>query len=500
MHVSRRTASVQDLFESLEARQLLATGFNPDGPVVATPDRAPTSIVTADFDGDSKPDLVMSVGREIIFQKGGGGGKFGAPRVLARLNTDAGLLGAGDLNGDGLVDLFSVEKGRTFGWMRTLMNGGLGRFTVSSYARSQTAVESVTVGNIDSDPEAEILLEGRSYLLTLGASTVPDEIRVLDPQRFIVTFQRGVSGPDLPPPLPLLKLIDRGVAMRGTNLAQPALADLFGTGVNNIIVGGQASDDVQSGFIQAFAYADPNPFIIFPLGGNDQTAGSGGSAPLFNPVGGPIDLESPVTSVGAADMNNDGKLDLVATMLRLTPTPANRLGFSDYQAFTVMLIRSGSAQNFEFNTFSMLESRTLETPPDSIRAAAPEYRIISIADINSDGKVDLGLSVIQDFTSMLLTPQPGGMRDAAFVQLLQPDLYTLPPQTGLFLSSYVSRQIATGLTTEAVQTRTQVFAAADIRRIGRPDLFIADITNPFGPTDITVRYNVQARALVPHLG
>lgn len=496
MHVSRRTASVQDLFESLEARQLLATGFNPDGPVVATPDRAPTSIVTADFDGDSKPDLVMSVGREIIFQKGGGGGRFGAPRVLVRLNTDAGLLGAGDFNNDGNVDLISVEKGKTFGWMRTLMNVGGARFSVTAYARSQTGVDSITVGNIDADIEPEVLLEGRTYLLTLAAGHVPDEIRVLDPQRLFITFRDQTT----PIPFPPLRLIDRGVALRGADLAQPALADLFGTGINNIIVGGRSSDDVLSGFIQAYAYANPNPFLPIPFPLDDaQAAGQDLPAPLFNLVGGPIEMESEVTSVGAADMNSDGKQDLVATMLRLTPTPANRLGFSDYQAFTVMLARTGSAQDFEFNTFSMLESRSLESPPDTIRAAAPEYRIISIADINSDGKIDLGLSVIQDFTSMRLTPQPGGMREASFVQLLQPDVYTLPPQTGLFLSSIVSRQIATGLTTEAVQTRTQVFAAADIRRIGRPDLFIADITSPFGPTDITVRYNVQARALVPHL-
>src|SRR4051812_2016966 len=82
--------------EALEPRQLLATWFNPDGPTIATPAQSPTSMVTADFDGDHKVDLVMSVGSDILFQKGGGGGKFGPARVIAHLNADAGLLGVGD--------------------------------------------------------------------------------------------------------------------------------------------------------------------------------------------------------------------------------------------------------------------------------------------------------------------------------------------------------------------------------------------------------------------
>src|SRR5262245_25308803 len=78
MNAARRRSHADHVeLDSLEPRQLLATGFNPDGPTIATPAEAPSSIVTADFDGDAKPDLVMAVGRDILFQKGGGGGKFG---------------------------------------------------------------------------------------------------------------------------------------------------------------------------------------------------------------------------------------------------------------------------------------------------------------------------------------------------------------------------------------------------------------------------------------
>lgn len=489
---SRRASMAHEHFESLEPRQLLASGFNPDGPVVATPSQAPTSIITADFDGDSKPDLVMSVGREIIFQKGGGGGRFGAARVLARLNTDAGLLGAGDFNNDGRMDLFSVEKGRLFGWTRALVNTGEGRFTITSYSRVQTGVDTLTVGNIDSDPEPEVLLEGKSPILTLVPGEIPDEVRVLDPQRLFITF-----GLESVFPFPALKFIDRGVAVTGFALAQPALADLFDTGVNNIIIGGRNSDDVQGGFVQAYAYADPNPFIFFPMAG-DSAAAPDAPAPLFNPAGGPITLENGVASVGAADMNNDGKLDLVATTLQLLPSTAQFPSLASYEGKTHMFARTGAEGDFEFAAPATLETRELKGRQGMERVAAPEYRIVTIADLNTDGKLDLGISINQDFYGPRFTFK-GGAREAAFVQLLQPDLYTLPPQTGLFVSSYVSRMFASGLSYEAVLQRTQAFLASDIRRIGRPDLFIADITNPLGPTEITVRYNVPGRTLVPFL-
>lgn len=465
--------------ESLEARCLLTSAFNPDGPTIATPGDAPTSIITADFDGDSKPDLVMSVGKDIIFQKGGGGGRFGAPRVLMHLNTGAGLLGVGDFNNDGINDLFSVEQETFGGWYRLLLNNGQAQFSAALYGRTFTAVESVTVGNIDSDAQDEVLLKGRSPIIFLGgiiAGEVPDEIRVLDPRPLLPITTTGQGTFNL---LPFLRFNDLGIALRGQKLAAPVIANLLGGSVNNIITGGEESGSPNNGWIQVYAFADPN-----------ARGGTLGLPPqLFNPASDLVHVSGVVSSVGAANMEGDSKLDIVATTLTfpvsIDPNPSS---VGSFGARTLVLPRTGLVTDLDFGTDLTVETRTLAAPAaGERRTLIPEYRIATLSDINSDGLTDVGLSIVQEFVG----GAGGTRRVARFVQAIHSDV------VGVYGTLIVAQLTARGGPNESAYARPQIFHAADVRRVGRPDLIIAMPQNSSGFTPVSIRYNVPGFTIIP---
>lgn len=474
--------------EPLEPRCLLASGFNPDGPTIATPSEAPTSIITADFDGDSKPDLVMSVGQDIIFQKGGGGGRFGAPRILAHLNTKAGLLAVGDFNGDGLKDIISSEKETYRGWYRMLLNNGNANFSIASYGRTTTRVQTITVGDIDGDIYDEVLLEGVSPLLVLNARDLigepPDEIRILDP---LVPIVFGGTIPSFGPtfPLPFLRFNDLGIALRGPKFTAPVIANLTGGPFTNIIIGGENPSAPGEGWVQVYDYTHPFLFPIIPLG-DAQTAGL--PPPLLNPVGDALTFSGVVSSVATADMTGDSKIDLVVSTLvaPIVPMPfTSETGA--YQAKTVLVPRTGLATEYTFGEPATVDTRTLAAPAiGERRALVPEYRIVSVADINSDGLPDVGLSVVQEFYGV-----NGPRRVARYVQAIHSDV------VGVFGSLIVAQLTARGGPNDLAFDRPHIFLAADVRRVGRPDLIIAMPNNSSGFTPVSIRYNVPGVPIIP---
>lgn len=493
---SRRIASTttRDLLDALESRQLLATGFNPDGPIISSPSQSPTSIVTADFDGDSKPDLVMSIGREIVFQRGRGGGKFNAPITVVRLNTDAGLLAVGDFNADGLPDIFSVEKGVVRGWHRMIVNTGSANFFVASYGRTWTAADTVTTGNIDIDANDEVLIEGRSPILTLGetrivVTEVPDQIRVLDPRpTFIlipVPFDQTVI-PSIPPPFSPHRFVDLGVAVEAYKLAQPVIAPVVDGSINNIVVGGQDPDDPSHGFIQVYAFADPTPQPGTPLG---SAAAGDLPSPLFNPAGPRMFVEDIPTSFGVADMDGEGRADLVVTTLGYPIVPPNNpFGLGDFHASTLLFKRTGIPGSLAFEAPETLYFETLTGRSGMSRALVPEYRIVMVADLNTDGTRDVGVSIVEEFVS---TDSLTSQRVARFVQTVRAG------SGGPTFSTIVSLVTAQSTFASAF-TRPQIFHASDVRRVGRPDLIVAEPPNTSGVVRVRIIFNVNAVLLQPH--
>lgn len=129
------------------------------GAFTAWPVSLPTSTLTGcvgDFDGDRQADLMVRLGNDLGLMLADGSGGFGPVQVLSQaLGVGNGALNAGDVDGDGDVDLV-VGPGSTllFHWVR---NDGAGSF----------AVQPIPLGSLVGFPNS-------SALVDLDADHLPD--------------------------------------------------------------------------------------------------------------------------------------------------------------------------------------------------------------------------------------------------------------------------------------------------------------------------------------
>jgi hypothetical protein len=117
------------------------------------------SIVTGDFNGDSKPDLALGTGGSIAVLMGNGDGTFRAPTQIAIPGGPD--LAVGDFNGDGKLDLFVAGRSPT-----VLLGNGSGGFS---------APLAVSTGNQDSL---------RPVVADMNGDGIPDVVLAVTPDDF----------------------------------------------------------------------------------------------------------------------------------------------------------------------------------------------------------------------------------------------------------------------------------------------------------------------------
>ena len=321
------------------------------------PDTSLDSIVAGDFDGDGKPDVAMANTHAVSVLLNRGGGRFaappelGVPRVLrARdLNHDGipdlitagnpivwfgnadgtyrpgtaarpaagNLMEVADLNGDGNDDLVVVATNPTGGiagqlWI--LLGDGSGSFTTKDLGAFAYRPTSLSVVDVDGDGKLDIVA-GNSF--TGGP-----------PHAVTIAWGRGDG--TFEPPVDL----DSAAFYLGPHMTA---GDINGDGLPDIVAGDAYG---RSTFLN--------------LGGRKfQTTST------REPIDGQIRL---------ADMNGDGKADLVEAVSRLFT-----VGIANGVDVTVRLGRSDG-------TFS-----------SGITTQAPVYdvRTLDVVDFNGDGKRDV---------------------------------------------------------------------------------------------------------------
>lgn len=114
----------------------------------------PISVIFADFNGDSRPDIAAgnygSGTTSVLLNNGSGGFN---PQITSTSGTSI-QIAAGDFNGDGRTDLASVEGNNT---VSILLGNGTGTFTPrATYANGTTSV-SVAVRDINYDGVPDVV-------------------------------------------------------------------------------------------------------------------------------------------------------------------------------------------------------------------------------------------------------------------------------------------------------------------------------------------------------
>ncbi|MFP5226504.1 MAG: beta strand repeat-containing protein [Acidobacteriota bacterium] len=150
----------------------------------AIPNSVPiANIVTGDFTGDGKPDVVVTTSgaltsgpNSIYLFTNNGDGTLAAPVAIdAPTNTPVGLA-AGDLNGDGKLDFVittaSNSSANTTGALLVYLNQGSGSFAPPASLSPGYNPGPVTIGDLNGDGKLDIVVASTDQNYTAGTLSV----------------------------------------------------------------------------------------------------------------------------------------------------------------------------------------------------------------------------------------------------------------------------------------------------------------------------------------
>jgi hypothetical protein len=320
----RRPAAHRLQLEALEDRTL--PSFYAPVNYAAGPN--PEAVVTADFNGDGRLDLVVAnySSNTISVLLGNGDGSFQAPRSYAA-GTYCRSMAVGDFNSDGKLDLVTANPGS--GDVRVLLGNGDGSFQAAQnlYTGGSTPV-AVAVGDFNADGKMDLAVPGYTpgtpgywywyyygYYYHAGTPTT-SEVTVLlgnGDGTFAPSSSYNLGGNYAP-------AVVTG-DLNGDGKADLAWADQSAGAVGVLLGNG---DGTFADAAQSFATdAGPNSVAVADLSGDskaDLVTGNANSASVLlgNGDGSFQAAQNYATggypsSVGVADVTGDGKPDLVTT-------------------------------------------------------------------------------------------------------------------------------------------------------------------------------------------
>jgi VCBS repeat protein/IPT/TIG domain-containing protein len=483
--------------EVLVLRNLGGGGFAP--PAILSTHASPAGLVAADVNGDLLPDVVVATSTgtfvDVFLNSAATPGTFASTPVSTQVAGQPVSVAAGDLDGDGAIDLAVVQRVMPpSGRLTVLWGDGTGNFPVSTDVANVAQPVDVAIADIDGDATSDVLYvrgstPGRMPALGWvrnGGGRLFDPARELALTRTPFSFSMGDANGDGRPDA-LISSRDDGELdlFEGTGNATSAFASAV-----SIAAG---TDSVSA--VVALVDSDQLPDVV-TASESGRTAsvilGSGTAGSFVRPES--VDLGAPPEDVVAADVDGNGSLECVVALgssgVALLRTNSAG-GFADPILTSVpgtptLLLPLSEGSIAAVGSTDAMVHRLFPLPDGTFeeRASAPpipglaDAQSILSADLNGDSIADLVLGSGADGSVRVLRGRADGGFDA--------------------LDPFPAVDRCAGL------------AAADWNGDGRVDLVVADSAQPriavvFGigdgtfalpPLDVPLAANATALAKI----
>ena len=298
---------------------------NAPGSPIAIPN-APSNVLIGDMNNDRKLDLVVTCGRarNVLVLLGKGDGQFGAPVSQTTVPDGPGEIALGDVNGDGKLDV-AVGSHDSYGIV-LLLGDGKGGLAISPTSpivmrlgehphthglsiadmNRDTKLDLVTVNSTDNDVSIA-LGDGRGGFVRatqspfpVGPSPYPFAVGDVNNDSYPdVVATATATGPKRREQLPFSRaltlllsdgkggLAPRQLPLRTSEPWFAAIADFNGDGKGDIVA----------------THHEQNAMTVMIGDGRGGFTEANGS---------PFDFGQPVFHVRTAEVNRDGKMDVVA--------------------------------------------------------------------------------------------------------------------------------------------------------------------------------------------
>lgn len=145
-------------------------------------DDASWDVVAGDFDEDGSPDFLVQRNGTISVYRGRGDGTFEAPLVAVTTTSDASHFSAGDMNGDGHLDV--VVSHPAIGRIEVFLGTGTGDFSEPPISMDAEVPQASLIADFDGDCRNDLVVAQRSdpstvlvFMNTAGAARCATRLR-----------------------------------------------------------------------------------------------------------------------------------------------------------------------------------------------------------------------------------------------------------------------------------------------------------------------------------
>jgi hypothetical protein len=407
----------------------------------------PSSVTSADFNGDGKVDLAISSGAldNVGILLGNGTGSFGVPTTYASQAMGPISVISADFNKDGKMDIALADN--TAAKVSILLGSGTGTFgTATTFITGGIAPRSVINADFNSDGNIDLAIaSGNLVSVLLGTGTGSFGT----PTTFALSGAVSLTSADFNS--------DGKIDLAAVNINSNTLSVLLGTGTGSF---GSASSFVTGINPYSITSADFNgdgkmDLAVANSGSNDVSLLLGTGTGSFS-IATNFSVGNNPHFITSSDLNGDGKIDLaVANNLSNDLSVLFGLGTGSFTA----TINFATGNNPSF---------------------------VRCDDFNNDGKMDIAVvNNYSDNFSILLTSTPGAPSGTAVQSFCASALPTIANlvATGTAIQWYAAPTggIALAPSTTLINN-THYYASQTVSSCGGESLARLDITTTINPS------------------